>query len=155
MSVGKTLQAPALTSAARATIVVAALAGCANVPSFSLRTPDPIVTGSLAAKEQAEPSPVSGVADMAYAVGISKSPARNRLEELFAIDKRCYSIQARDEVWQDFQSMQPGRLGPTEASAEPPPVANPWTPENRAFFEQHCHDEARARRSSEMRATRL
>ncbi len=150
---------------ARATIasalVALALSGCAN--SNLTEMTDQLTTGSLVAPtggETSSASPNTTLADVTQVLGAAANPNRERLQELLAADRRCYSIVARDEVWRAFQAQQPGRLAPAAAqvdapAAEPPPVADPWTPENRAFFDANCNEAAQAARSTEMRALHL
>lgn len=137
-----------------------ALSGCAN--SNLTQMTDQLTTGSLlpqTGSETSSASPTSTLSDVTQVLGASSNPNRQRLQELFDIDRRCYSIVARDEVWRAFQAQQPGRLAPVASSnataPEPPPVADPWTPENRTFFDANCNEAAQATRSAEMRALHL
>lgn len=142
-------------------LVALAMSGCAN--SNLTEMTDQLTTGSLLAQsssEAAPASPTTTLADVTQVLGATSNPNRQRLQELFDLDRRCYSIVARDEVWRAFQAQQPGRLAPTavqagEPGAEPPPVADPWTPENRAFYDANCNETAQATRSAEMRALHL
>ncbi len=133
-------------AAIAASFLLAACAGGENgLPSL-----EPLSTGSL-------PNPVEAVSgqmsEMAKATGMMKAPARERLEELQAIDRRCYAITARDEVWQAVKQAQ-AEAKPGEGG-QPPPVADPWTPENKTFYMENCTEEAQQARSLEMRNLHL
>jgi hypothetical protein len=124
-----------------------ALVGCAGSGGLQLPAFGPDTTGSL-------PNPVataSGqLSEMAQAAGVVTSDSRQRLSELFAIDRRCYTIAARDEVWQAYERAK------TEASQPPPVVvSDPWTPENREFYKANCTPEAEMARRQEMRSLHL
>ncbi len=137
-----------------------ALSGCAN--SNLTEMTDQLTTGSLLPQSGSDTTSshqTTTLSDVTQVLGASSNPNRQRLQELFDIDRRCYSIVARDEIWRDFQARQPGRLAPAASSEaatpEPPPVADPWTPENRTFYDANCNEAAQATRSAEMRALHL
>lgn len=127
-----------------------ALGGCASGETGGLPSLAPMTTGAL-------PNPVEAVSgqvgEMAKATGLTKAPARNRLEELFAIERRCYNITSQDEVWQAVKEAKAERT-PGDASAVPQ-VADPWTPENKAYFKEHCTEQAERQRSDERRSLHL
>lgn len=133
----------AVISAASALMLSACAGGEDGLPGL-----EPLSTGSLTNPVEA----VSGqMTDMAAATGVVKAPARVRLEELQAIDRRCYAITARDEVWQAVKQAQ----AEAKPGEEAPPVADPWTPENKTFFMENCTDQAQQARSLEMRELHL
>lgn len=128
---------------------VTLIAGCAETGSINLPVLPSITTGSL-------PNPVTAVTEqlgeMASASGLAASPAEQRIEELLAIDRRCYRIKARDEVWRTYRAeVAAGGISPLAA----PPVGDPWSPENREFFRENCSEKAQAAHHQEMRELRL
>lgn len=142
-----------LTSFSRQTTVALAAAACLAIGGCAggengLPSLEPMSTGSL-------PNPIEAVSgqmsEMAKATGVMKAPARERLEELQALDRRCYAITARDEVWQAVKQAK----AEAKPGEQPPPVADPWTDENKAFYMENCTEEAQQARSLEMRNLHL
>lgn len=134
--------------------VSVSLCGCAGGESLTLPFVGPIETGSLPDPSGVAKGATDQVSEMALVTGLTKAPARERLKELFAIDQKCYSIVSQDEVWQDVKAEQANRK-PGQVAKPMPPISNPWTPENKAYYKQHCTQDAQQARSLEMRSLHL
>lgn len=147
------------TSAGRRAIILGlvaafAVTGCASTDPLSLPEGSDLVTGSLPDPTSAASGVADHVSEMAAATGLAQAPGRKRLDELFALDRKCYSLTSQDEVWQAVKAEQKSHTA-AKGPVAVPPVSNPWTDENKAFYKENCSPEAKQARSREMRSLSL